>query len=94
MYKTLDCTIPELPENKPRYLMRVGTPENIITAIGKGIDMFDCVYPTRNARHGQVYTWKGKINIKRIGLKTQDSPIDKDCKCYACKITQDRIYIF
>jgi queuine tRNA-ribosyltransferase len=78
------CSI--LPENKPRYLMGVGTPENIIECIARGVDMFDCVLPTRNARNGTLFSWKGKINI-RNARHTEDfgQGIDGDCACYACR---------
>ncbi len=86
MYKTLDYTTPCLPEDKPRYLMGVGKPDNILESIERGIDMFDCVMPTRNARNGSVYTWSGKLNIRNAKHREDfDTPIDKDCDCYACK---------
>ena len=74
-----------LPPNKPRYLMGVGTPANIIQNIGHGIDMFDCVMPTRNARKGSIFTWKGKMIIKAARYKNDFRPIDDNCRCYACQ---------
>ena len=74
-----------LPEDKPRYLMGVGLPEDILFAISSGIDMFDCVIPTRNGRTGTIYTWKGKINIKNSKYREDDKPIDPDCHCYTCR---------
>lgn len=74
-----------MPHNKPRYLMGVGTPSNIIEGVARGIDFFDCVMPARNARHGKLYTWKGAINLKNEKYKTDDSPIDDTCGCPVCK---------
>jgi queuine tRNA-ribosyltransferase len=85
MYKTLDATTPLLPENKPRYLMGVGTPRNILEAVERGVDMFDCVLPTRNARHGFLYTSTGILRIKKGEYKKDFKPIDKSCNCYTCK---------
>ena len=85
MYKTLDVTLPHMPEDKPRYLMGVGTPENIIEAIDRGVDMFDCVMPTRNARNGTLFTSFGRINIKAAKFKLDTDPIDKECNCYTCQ---------
>lgn len=78
-------TAPLLPENKPRYLMGVGTPEDLLNGIKNGIDMFDCVLPTRNARHGSFFTWEGKRNIKVKAFEDDPSPLDKQCDCYACR---------
>lgn len=78
-------TAPLLPENKPRYLMGVGTPEDLLDGIKNGIDMFDCVLPTRNARHGSFFTWEGKKNIKNKAFEDDASPLDEKCDCYACK---------
>ena len=85
MYDTIEATIPYLPEDKPRYLMGVGTPEDIIEAIDRGVDMFDCVMPTRNARNGSLFTSFGTIKIKNAKYKLDDSPIDENCNCYTCK---------
>jgi len=85
MYEMLDVTIPHLPEDKPRYLMGVGTPENILEAVERGIDMFDCVLPTRNARHGYLFTSKGIVRIRNEQYKEDFTPLDKECGCYTCK---------
>ncbi len=85
MYDTIEFSTPLLPESKPRYLMGVGTPENLIEAIERGIDMFDCVMPTRNARNGTLFTHFGKLNIKNARYKTDESCIDEQCQCYTCK---------
>ena len=85
MYKAIDYSIPYIPENKPRYLMGVGEPIDIIEGVRRGIDMFDCVLPTRLARHGNAFTKYGKINIKNAKFKTDFAPIEDDCDCYACK---------
>ncbi len=83
--KALEYTLPLIPENKPRYLMGVGHPEDILNAVEMGVDMFDCVEPTRIARHGVLYTENGKINIKNAKFKEDKKPIEKNCDCYACK---------
>ena len=85
MYEILDAVESYMPHNKPRYLMGVGTPSNIIEGVARGIDFFDCVMPARNARHGKLYTWKGAINLKNEKYKTDDSPIDDTCGCPVCK---------
>lgn len=85
MYSTLSHTIPFMPESKPRYLMGVGTPENIIEGIYRGVDMFDCVMPTRNARNATLFTHFGKINIKATSFANDTSPIDELCSCYTCQ---------
>lgn len=85
MYKAIDYSVPYLPEDKPRYLMGVGEPIDIIEGVIRGIDMFDCVLPTRIARHGNAFTRYGKINIKNAKYKEDFTPIEKDCDCYACK---------
>ena len=85
MYDTIDATEPFLPKDKPRYLMGVGTPEDIIEAIDRGIDMFDCVMPTRNARNGYLFTSFGTLRIKNAKYKLDESPIDKRCNCYTCR---------
>ena len=85
MYHILDVTVPHLPQNKPTYLMGVGTPANILEAVDRGIDFFDCVYPSRNGRHGQVYTNRGKLNIKNKKYELDDSPIAEDCGRPVCK---------
>ena len=85
MYKMIDYAIPYLPEDKPRYLMGVGDPIDIIEGVIRGIDMFDCVLPTRIARHGNAFTRQGKINIKNAKFKEDFTPIEDNCDCYACK---------
>ncbi len=85
MYHTLDILQPHLPENKPHYLMGVGTPEDILEAVDRGIDMFDCVLPTRLARHGTFWTHEGRFHIKQSGFKTSSLPLDTTCTCYTCR---------
>ena len=85
MYHVLDVTLPHAPENKPRYLMGVGTPTNIIEAVARGIDFFDCVMPSRNARHGHLFTWSGIINIINQKYAQDPLPIDPECDCPVCK---------
>ena len=85
MYDIIDAVEPHMPQNKPRYLMGVGTPSNIIEAVWRGVDFFDCVMPARNARHGKLYTWKGTINIKNERYKLDQRPIDESCDCPACR---------
>ncbi len=81
---TQHCT-EKLPKEKPRYLMGVGTPENLLESIERGVDMFDCVMPTRNGRNGMFFTRKGKVNIKNAQYKQEQNPIDEECECYTCK---------
>lgn len=85
MYHILDVVLPHAPENKPRYLMGVGTPSNIIEAVARGIDFFDCVMPTRNARHGHLFTWNGILNIQNAKYQTDDRPIEEGCQCPTCR---------
>ena len=85
MYAAIDYSVPYLPEDKPRYLMGVGEPVDIIEGVKRGIDMFDCVLPTRIARHGNAFTRNGKINIKNAKFKEDFTPIEDGCDCYACK---------
>ena len=85
MYDIIDAVEPHMPADKPRYLMGVGTPSNIIEGVARGIDFFDCVMPARNARHGKLYTWKGTINIKNEKYKLDSRPIDSTCECPACR---------
>lgn len=92
MYHILDVTVPRLPQDKPIYLMGVGTPVNIVEAVYRGVDFFDCVYPTRNARHGQLYTHKGKFNIKNAKYAEDMSPLEEGCSCPACRL-YSRAYI-
>lgn len=92
MYRVLDALSPHMPQDKPRYLMGVGFPTNLVEGIARGIDMFDCVLPTRNARNGTLYTSLGKVNIKRKEYAEDDSPLDPDCDCYTCR-TFSRAYL-
>jgi queuine tRNA-ribosyltransferase len=85
MYDVVAHVTPRLPADKPRYLMGVGTPLDILEAVARGIDMFDCVLPTRNARNGQLFTTEGPINIKNAAFAEDDGPVDPACGCYACK---------
>jgi len=85
MERILDHMGHRLPEDKPRYLMGVGTPEDIVFAIERGIDMFDCVMPTRNARHGLLFTWSGDLRIRNARFKADTGPIDPRCDCYTCR---------
>ena len=84
MYHILDVTVPFLPENKPTYLMGVGTPANIIEGVDRGVDFFDCVYPSRNGRHGHVYTRYGKLNLFNAKFELDERPIEEGCGCPAC----------
>ena len=92
MYHILDVTVPHLPENKPTYLMGVGTPENILEGVDRGIDFFDCVYPSRNGRHGHVYTHCGKLNLYNQKYERDTRPIEEGCGCPACR-SYSRAYI-
>ncbi len=92
MYDVIEHTAPFLPTDKPRYLMGVGTPANILEAVDRGLDMFDCVYPSRNGRHGHLYTHHGKININNAKYAEDDRPIEEGCECPACR-RYSRAYI-
>ena len=92
MYQVLETVVPHLPIQKPTYLMGVGTPENILEAVERGVDFFDCVYPTRNGRHGHVYTNIGKLNMFNAIYQVDDRPIEEGCLCPACK-SYSRAYI-
>ena len=85
MYRIIEVVEPHMPVGKPRYLMGVGTPSNIIEAVARGIDFFDCVMPARNARHGKLFTWGGTFNIKNERFKLDDKPIDPLCGCPVCR---------
>ena len=85
MYQIIEAVEPYMPSNKPRYLMGVGTPVNIIEGVARGVDLFDCVMPSRNARHGHLFTWKGIINIQNAKYQLDDSPIDSECDCPVCR---------
>ena len=92
MYDTIELTEEHMPKDRPRYLMGVGTPSNIIESVARGIDFFDCVMPARNGRHGHLYTWDGVINIKNERYLLDEAPIDDRCKCPVCK-RYSRAYI-
>ena len=92
MYRILDAGVPHLPENKPTSLMGVGTPANILEAVDRGVDFFDCVYPSRNGRHGHVYTNHGKMNLFNAKYELDDRPIEEGCNCPACR-SYSRAYI-
>ncbi len=92
MYRIIEETVPYLPLEKPTYLMGVGTPANILEAVDRGVDFFDCVYPTRNGRHGHVYTNMGKLNLFNAKYETDDTPIEEGCQCQACRY-HTRAYI-
>lgn len=92
MYRILDAVVPHLPEDKPTYLMGVGTPANILEAVDRGVDFFDCVYPSRNGRHGHVYTNQGKLNLFNAKFELDERPIEEGCQCPACR-TYSRAYI-
>lgn len=85
MYRIIDAVVPYLPEDKPIYLMGVGTPENILEAVSRGVDFFDCVLPARNGRHGHVFTKYGKINIMNAKYELDKKPIDEGCECPTCR---------
>jgi queuine tRNA-ribosyltransferase len=92
MYKVIDATAPWLPEGQPRYLMGTGTPDDLVEAVARGIDLFDCVLPTRNARNGQLFTREGPINIRNARFAEDDRPPDEACRCYTCR-THSRAYL-
>ena len=92
MYRILDAVVPYLPQNKPTYLMGVGTPANILEGVERGIDFFDCVYPSRNGRHGHVYTKHGKLNLFNAKFELDERPIEEGCQCPACR-RYSRAYI-
>ena len=85
MYDIIDAVEPYMPQDKPRYLMGVGTPSNIIESVARGVDFFDCVMPARNARHGKLFTWSGAINLKNEKYKLDERPIDEVCGCPTCR---------
>ena len=85
MRRILQYTAPQLPRDKPRYLMGVGTPEDLVEAVAQGIDMFDCVMPTRNARNGMMFTRHGDIKIKNAQYRVDMRPLDEQCSCYTCR---------
>ncbi len=85
MFDTLDATLPNLPVDRPRYLMGVGKPEDIVGAVLRGVDMFDCVLPTRSGRNGQALTWDGPLNLKNARHAEDFAPLDPACRCPACR---------
>ena len=92
MYEITEFIAPQLPPDRPRYLMGVGTPEDLIECVARGIDLFDCVMPTRNARNGQVFTSRGKLNIRNARFARDERPLDEECRCAACR-RYSRAYI-
>ena len=92
MYRIIEATVPYLPVEKPTYLMGVGTPQNILEAVERGVDFFDCVYPSRNGRHGHVYTNQGKLNLFNAKYELDERPIEEGCQCPTCK-NYSRAYI-
>jgi len=92
MYDVVAGTVPHLPADRPRYLMGAGTPEDLVESVARGIDLFDCVLPTRNARNGQLFTSEGRINIKNARYAEDDQPPDPTCGCYTCR-THSRAYL-
>jgi len=85
MYRVMEHALPQLPEDRPRYVMGVGTPENLVEGVARGVDMFDCVMPTRNARNGVLFTSSGKISIKQARYRDDSLPVDPHCDCYVCR---------
>jgi queuine tRNA-ribosyltransferase len=92
MYSVVGGTAPRLPPDRPRYLMGAGTPEDLVECVARGVDMFDCVLPTRNARNGQLFTSQGRLNIRNARYAEDDGPLDPACGCYACR-THSRAYL-
>lgn len=92
MYRIIEAVVPHLPQEKPTYLMGVGTPANILEAVERGVDFFDCVYPSRNGRHGHVYTNRGKLNLFNARYELDNRPISEECGCPACR-NYSRAYI-
>ena len=92
MYEMIDVVEPFAPKEKPRYLMGVGTPSNIIEAVARGVDFFDCVMPSRNGRHGKLFTWEGTVNIMNEKYITDDRPISESCNCPVCR-SHSRAYL-
>ena len=85
MYRIIEAVEPHMPKDRPRYLMGVGTPSNIVEAVARGVDFFDCVMPARNARHGRLFTWSGAINMKNAKYTLDEAPIDPECDCPVCR---------
>jgi len=92
MLSVIEDIAPRMPADKPRYLMGVGTPEDLIEAVARGVDMFDCVLPTRNGRNGQAFTSRGKLNVKNARFATDQRPLDESCSCSVCR-RHSRAYI-
>jgi queuine tRNA-ribosyltransferase len=92
MFDVLDATVPHLPSGRPRYLMGVGKPDDIVGAVMRGIDMFDCVLPTRSGRNGQAFTWDGPLNLRNARHAEDAAPLDTDCACPACR-SYSRAYL-
>ena len=92
MYRVIEAVEPYMPVNKPRYLMGVGTPQNILEAVHRGVDFFDCVMPSRNARHGNIFTWHGKMNLTNERYMTDMRPLDEGCNCPTCR-NYSRAYV-
>jgi queuine tRNA-ribosyltransferase len=92
MRVVVEQAVPLLPEDRPRYLMGVGTPADLVECAGRGIDMFDCVLPTRNARNGMLFTRRGKLVIKNARFREDERPVDEQCQCYTCR-TYSRAYL-
>lgn len=92
MLRMIETVEPHMPKEKPRYLMGVGTPDDIVEAVRRGVDMFDCVMPTRNARNGTLFTSRGKLNIKSAQFKLDTGPVDPECPCETCQ-TVSRAYL-
>ncbi|HXD83298.1 MAG TPA: tRNA guanosine(34) transglycosylase Tgt, partial [Rudaea sp.] len=91
--RTLDETVPLLPDARPRYLMGVGRPEDIVEAVRRGIDMFDCVMPTRNARNAHIFTRSGVLRIRNAKFERDTRPLDESCACYTCRSGFSRAYL-
>ena len=85
MYEVIEDLAPRMPADRPRYLMGVGTPEDLLAAVARGVDMFDCVLPTRNGRNGQAFTSRGKLNIKNARYSQDEAPLDLSCRCSVCQ---------
>jgi queuine tRNA-ribosyltransferase len=92
MYRIVERAAPQLPRDQPRYLMGVGTPQDLVESVARGVDLFDCVLPTRNGRNGQLFTRDGRINIKNVRYAEDDRPVDAGCTCYTCR-TASRAYL-
>jgi queuine tRNA-ribosyltransferase len=85
MWEMLEATVPNLPDAKPRHLLGVGSPDDLLEGIARGVDMFDCVLPTRTARTGGLYTARGRLNVRSARFRDEQGPVDPDCDCYTCR---------